>query len=207
MTATLKAHDRALRKALVAAHGYLSATEGDAWIAAFHSPTDAATFALLATRFLSETVWPPELLEHPEARTETQGDRAPPSLKVRVGAHSGAAKAERNEHSHAIEYSGLAFDLARAVGDSGKGGGVLLTGSTLALIDSTRLEEALGGPPAAFHAGDFRYELMEKGDTARIDASLIYLLPPVGETDDDDEMRGRALLAPPCPIRGPEQLR
>ena len=31
MTATLKTHDRALRKALVAAHGYLSATEGDSW--------------------------------------------------------------------------------------------------------------------------------------------------------------------------------
>lgn len=48
--------------------GYESATEGDAFIIAFHSAQEAAHFACHVQVALQAAQWPQELLEHEQVR-------------------------------------------------------------------------------------------------------------------------------------------
>jgi hypothetical protein len=48
-------------------NGYESACEGDAFILAFHTPKDSASFAIEAQQQLLAAPWPPQLLAHPDA--------------------------------------------------------------------------------------------------------------------------------------------
>ncbi|KAG2436828.1 hypothetical protein HXX76_006350 [Chlamydomonas incerta] len=63
MDQALRIHHRIVRAISVRHNGYESATEGDSFIIAFASTTDAAQFALrLQVALLSEASWPQELL-------------------------------------------------------------------------------------------------------------------------------------------------
>ena len=201
MQAAMKLHDRALRKALSASGGYLSATEGDAWVCAFHSATDAVAFSLLAQRHLLAAEWPAELLEHPKTGTVMQdGTVLFRGLRVRCGVHVGPARPEKG--TTFTGYSGATVDLTRAVGDGGEGGGVLATAEALALASSSGLQSLLGGPPALFHAGEYRLELEQVADERKVEVecSLTYVFAP--ELAD----RGRALLVPSRPLRCGAQI-
>ena len=196
MQVAMKLHDRALRKALSASGGYLSATEGDAWVCAFHSATDAVAFALLAQRHLLAAEWPAELLEHPKTGTVMQdGTVLFRGLRVRCGVHVGPARFEKG--TTFTGYSGATVDLTRAVGDGGEGGGVLATAEALALASSSGIGSALGGPPALFHAGEYHLELEQVADERKVEVecSLTYVFAP--ELAD----RGRALLVPSRALR------
>ncbi|GFR50128.1 hypothetical protein Agub_g12279, partial [Astrephomene gubernaculifera] len=82
MNETLRLHHRCLRGLLPKCNGYESATEGDSFILAFHTPMDAARFALLAQQALLELPWPAELLEHEDGR-EVWAEPAKPKLPAR----------------------------------------------------------------------------------------------------------------------------
>ncbi|GFR47039.1 hypothetical protein Agub_g8724 [Astrephomene gubernaculifera] len=64
MDAALKTHHTVVRELLRAHHGYESATEGDSFILAFHTPHHAVSFCLAAQQALLEAPWPRELLDH-----------------------------------------------------------------------------------------------------------------------------------------------
>ena len=219
MRAAMKAHDKALRNALVAAHGYLSATEGDSWFTAFHSPTDAAMFCLLAQQNLYEARWPPEVLGHPNASEDAAGMLV--GLRVRMGMHSGAARVAQGASScgSTMEYSGRPIDVAREVGDAASGGSIVATAEVRAQICLNELERKFHGPVAVFSLGHYRFGLYPSGPRtnaflpvsgrARSDAAasssvehaLVYLFPP------ELRKRGELLLAQHSTLRRGVQVR
>ncbi|KAG1669680.1 hypothetical protein FOA52_002064 [Chlamydomonas sp. UWO 241] len=58
-------HHGVVRAALARFHGYEQATEGDSFLLAFHTPSDALGFAVQLQAGLLSAVWEPELLAHP----------------------------------------------------------------------------------------------------------------------------------------------
>jgi class 3 adenylate cyclase len=67
MEAVLGVHHGTLQQLLEAHRGYESATEGDSFILAFHSPSDALAYAAAAQKALLKADWPQELLDHSPA--------------------------------------------------------------------------------------------------------------------------------------------
>ncbi|KAG2493662.1 hypothetical protein HYH03_008176 [Edaphochlamys debaryana] len=66
MDRAIKCHHEVLRGLLPKHRGYESATEGDAFILAFHTAEDAAHYAVDAQVLLAEAPWPEEMLSHPD---------------------------------------------------------------------------------------------------------------------------------------------
>ncbi|GIL88278.1 hypothetical protein Vretifemale_16198 [Volvox reticuliferus] len=66
MDVALRCHNEVLRGLLHECKGYESATEGDAFILAFHSVEDAARYAVAAQERLLTAPWPTEMLFHPD---------------------------------------------------------------------------------------------------------------------------------------------
>ncbi|GFH07649.1 guanylate cyclase domain-containing protein, partial [Haematococcus lacustris] len=62
MDACMRIAERIIRDLLAAHQGYESATEGDAFLCAFHSPLDAVLFCLKLQDALLHATWPQELL-------------------------------------------------------------------------------------------------------------------------------------------------
>jgi class 3 adenylate cyclase len=68
MEEVLRVHHATLRSLLDKHRGYESATEGDSFILAFHSPKDALEYAVEAQQALLTANWPQQLLDtFPEA--------------------------------------------------------------------------------------------------------------------------------------------
>lgn len=67
MNACVELHHRLIRDLLRQHCGYESATEGDSFIAAFHSPTDALAFSTALQLALRNAHWPQGLLDHTSA--------------------------------------------------------------------------------------------------------------------------------------------
>ncbi|KAJ9511247.1 hypothetical protein QJQ45_017159 [Haematococcus lacustris] len=65
MDACMRIAERIIRDLLAAHRGYESATEGDAFLCAFHSPLDAVLFCLKLQDALLHATWPQELLHCP----------------------------------------------------------------------------------------------------------------------------------------------
>ncbi|KAJ9511369.1 hypothetical protein QJQ45_029811, partial [Haematococcus lacustris] len=65
MDACMRIAERIIRDLLAAHQGYESATEGDAFLCAFHSPLDAVLFCLKLQDALLHATWPQELLHCP----------------------------------------------------------------------------------------------------------------------------------------------
>ncbi|KAJ9511504.1 hypothetical protein QJQ45_029834 [Haematococcus lacustris] len=66
MDACMRIAERIIRDLLAAHQGYESATEGDAFLCAFHSPLDAVLFCLKLQDALLHATWPQELLHCPD---------------------------------------------------------------------------------------------------------------------------------------------
>jgi hypothetical protein len=62
MNQAIKIHHATIRSLLPVHRGYESATEGDSFILAFHSPRDALAFCIQAQTSLMDAVWPRDLL-------------------------------------------------------------------------------------------------------------------------------------------------
>jgi class 3 adenylate cyclase len=63
MEKVLRVHHGTLQQLLEAHRGYESATEGDSFILAFHSPSDALAYAVAAQKALLAAEWRQELLD------------------------------------------------------------------------------------------------------------------------------------------------
>ena len=63
MSAAIATHDSFMRRELRRFYGYEVTTEGDAFIVAFHSATDAMKWAMAVQRGLMRLPWPAELLQ------------------------------------------------------------------------------------------------------------------------------------------------
>lgn len=65
MDAVVKIHHSVIRECAAKHRGYESGTEGDAFILAFWSPTDAVRFSMSAQQRLLGSDWPQQLLDQP----------------------------------------------------------------------------------------------------------------------------------------------
>ncbi|KAJ9532985.1 hypothetical protein QJQ45_018084 [Haematococcus lacustris] len=153
MNAAVELHHSLVRKLLVQHHGYESATEGDAFILAFHTPSDALHWAQAFQQGLLHLAWPEQLL---------QLDAGAPvwaapgtlalllwvlmvvcrGLRVRVGLHSGVhegSDALLNKTTGRMQYGGRPLAMAKAVGDVGQGGMVLLSQSAFEQLPVSKL--------------------------------------------------------------------
>ena len=169
MATCMKLHHTCLYGVLKECHGYLSYTEGDAFFVAFHFAQDAVKWSLLVQERLLHLPWPQELLDHPAGAEVFERDQVSFSegdhllfrgFRVRIGIHSGMAElSEMNKATSKVTYSGKAPSLTKTVCDSGKGGAVIITGSSLGACDDNTLADA-----SPFHCGV--YDLSSKSASA-----------------------------------------
>lgn len=109
MAAALETHDQILRGAIESNGGFVFATGGDSFSAAFSSPTSALTAAIEAQRGLVESGC---------------------GLKVRMGAHSGET-IERDGN-----YFGPALNRTARLMSIGHGGKILVSTTIRELVTS-----------------------------------------------------------------------
>src|SRR5687768_14766497 len=88
MPALLARHNQILRETIEAHNGLVFQIIGDSFSAAFHSASDALHAALEIQQSLHQEPW------------------SPAPIKVRMGIHSGAARADVNPASGEVVYSG-----------------------------------------------------------------------------------------------------
>ena len=181
MASCMKLHHSCLYDALKECHGYLSYTEGDAFFVAFHFAQDAVKWSLLVQQRLLHLPWPRELLDQPAGAEVVKGGQLLfRGLRVRIGIHSGVAElSEGNKATAKVTYSGKAPNLTRMVCDSGDGGAVIITGSSLTASDDNTLADA-----SPFHCGI--YNLLSKAKSSEsksvdtighCEEQLVLLLP------------------------------
>ena len=111
MTEALALHDRLVIGAIEQRGGYVFASGGDGFAAAFGSASDAAAAAVDAQRALIAQPWPAD---------------AP--IKVRMGLHTGTA------HERDGDYFGPVVNRASRICGAGRGGQVLLSAATAELL-------------------------------------------------------------------------
>jgi predicted ATPase len=121
MRAALERHDAILRSAIESHGGYVFATGGDAFSAAFPRASDAAAAALLAQAEIAKEPWPEE---------------AP--ITVRMGLHTGEAS-ERDG-----DYFGPAVNRAARVKAIAHGGQILCSEMTAGLVQDEATLADLG---------------------------------------------------------------
>jgi predicted ATPase/class 3 adenylate cyclase len=115
MPGLLARHHEILNQAIQARNGHVFQIIGDAFCAAFHSPTDALNAALEAQRYLQNEQW------------------SPAPIKVRMGIHTGVA--QLNSNSTQNPYSGhTTLALTQRIMSAGHGGQILLTNATEVLL-------------------------------------------------------------------------
>lgn len=105
----ISAHHDIVGGAILAHHGHVDHTEGDAFVAVFSDATEAVAAAAQAQRGLADHAWP-----------EGAG-----TLRVRMGLHTGVVMA------HSTGYLGLDAHLAARVATAANGGQTLITTATL----------------------------------------------------------------------------
>lgn len=123
MQAALERHDEILRSAIERNDGYVFSTAGDAFAAAFARAGDAIAAATQAQQSLEAEAWPETAV-----------------VRVRMGIHTGEAQ-ERGG-----DYFGPVLNRAARIMSAGHGGQILVSATTVGLIDNQQLVDL----------GDFR---------------------------------------------------
>jgi predicted ATPase len=141
MTRAMARHDAILRAAIAAHRGYVFATAGDGFGAAFWTPREALQTAIEVQARLADEAWPP-----------------PTSIAARIGIHTGAAD-ERDG-----DYFGPTVNRAARLMAAGHGGQILLSAATAQLVDSIDLLDLgeqrlkdLAAPERVFQVGTERF--------------------------------------------------
>ena len=111
MTEALSYHDRLITGAIGHRRGYIFASGGDGFAAAFASASDAAAAAVDAQRELVSQRWPEDA-----------------HIKVRMGLHTGTA------HERDGDYFGTVVNRAARIGAAGHGGQVIVSAATAELL-------------------------------------------------------------------------
>ena len=147
MSASLALHDVIIRGAIESAGGYVFATAGDSFCAAFSRASDAVAAAQKSQAELAAAHWPG------------------PPLRVRMGLHLGEVE-ERDG-----DYFGPAVNTAARVEEAGHGGQVLLTDAVRITAEVAAVElgefalRSLDEPVRLFQLGDDAFPPLRAGAT------------------------------------------
>jgi predicted ATPase len=141
MASAMARHDAIVRDAIAGHRGYVFATAGDGFGAAFWTPRDALETAVEVQARVAKETWP-----------------APVDIAIRVGIHSGAAD-ERDG-----DYFGPTVNRTARLTAAGHGGQILLSAVTAALADGFELLDLgeqrlkdLATPERVFQIGRRRF--------------------------------------------------
>ncbi|MES1908234.1 MAG: hypothetical protein MHM6MM_001207 [Cercozoa sp. M6MM] len=157
MGEALELHDDLMRLCMRQHHGYEVKTEGDAFMVAFFSVTDALLWCVDVQHRLLSLDWPLELLTHAaaaesHASAQNTGDdyRGGPfrGLRVRMGVHVGRPNARRNPVTGRMDYFGSDVNLAARVADAAHGGQVVCSRAAYRAVVNARGASVPVSPPS-----------------------------------------------------------
>jgi len=117
MPAALARHHAILQNAIETHNGYVFQIIGDAFCAAFFTPSDALSATIDAQRALSAETW------------DTTG-----SLRVRMGLHTGVTEVHLDDVKAGQYASGLTLSRAQRIMSAGYGGQILVSSTTYELL-------------------------------------------------------------------------
>eukprot|EP00993_Chasmostoma_nieuportense_P007611 NODE_881_length_1792_cov_28.327928_g825_i0.p1 GENE.NODE_881_length_1792_cov_28.327928_g825_i0~~NODE_881_length_1792_cov_28.327928_g825_i0.p1 ORF type:complete len:577 (-),score=153.47 NODE_881_length_1792_cov_28.327928_g825_i0:62-1762(-) len=124
MKAALGRHNTLMRDELTKHSGFEVKTEGDAFMVAFQSVTQALDWGVAVQRRLLQTQWPKALLDTRETCTVRDANGQPIfyGLRVRMGMNSGNPEAQVDPITERTDYFGPAVNLAARIEGMAKGG-------------------------------------------------------------------------------------
>eukprot|EP01062_Namystynia_karyoxenos_P066077 TRINITY_DN60099_c0_g1_i1.p1 TRINITY_DN60099_c0_g1~~TRINITY_DN60099_c0_g1_i1.p1 ORF type:complete len:1580 (+),score=353.06 TRINITY_DN60099_c0_g1_i1:98-4741(+) len=133
MKTALAQHNALLRHKIRDCDGYEVKTEGDAFMVAFSSPSQALRWCVETQLALLQEEWPQPLLRQLDAKEEfaaPREDGSQPLLfrgpRVRMGFNSGRPDCERDPVTGRMDYFGPMVNLAARVSATGRGGEIVI---------------------------------------------------------------------------------
>ena len=173
MESALERHDRLVRDAVAQRNGYVFSTAGDAFAAAFATPSDAVAAATEAQQAMEVEPWP---------------ESTP--IRVRMGIHTGVAQ-ERDG-----DYFGPAVNRAARIMAAGHGAQVLVSAAVAALIDDASLVDLgehrlkdLAAKQRLFQVGDRVFPPLRSLEGFRHNLP-VERTPLLGRTEDIGDLIG-----------------
>lgn len=136
----MKLHDECLRQSMKKHFGYELLVRGDAFLVAFHSVTDALSWALQVQLDLMNASWPEDCHNVTKATMQEFGKFN--GLRVRMGIHCGKVDKCLKHHGK-IVYEGAVLKQTTNVADAGFGGAIILSQSTLPLSSNVDIPYVL----------------------------------------------------------------
>eukprot|EP00798_Chlamydomonas_sp_ICE-L_P017620 gene17620-23958_t len=183
MNEVLHTHHECIRQQLLHFGGYESATEGDSFIVAFHTPADALDFAISAQTALLEADWPSALLDSPFG-AQVLAYTAYPANDIPLLASRKQTKTEQLEGSSP---SGAVALGANAAGLIISGLGRLrFNGFTLTLQNSLVVQKTEGGTSSS-------------ADTSKLNRISIFTAGSFGGNREPSSSASINLSAPETP--------
>src|SRR6478672_11090609 len=110
-------HDDLLRAAIERHGGVVVKTEGDAFFAAFDSPTSAVAAAVDAQRAIATEAWPDDL-----------------AIRVRMGIHLGEGRLRGAKADVDDDYVGIDVNYTARITATGNGGQIVVSGAVVAAM-------------------------------------------------------------------------
>eukprot|EP00755_Sulcionema_specki_P008405 Sspe_Gene.40844::Locus_19730_Transcript_1_1_Confidence_1.000_Length_5161::g.40844::m.40844 len=143
MRAALVLHNKTLREGMVEFRGYEVKTEGDAFMVAFSTPSEALKWCCAMQQALLAISWPPEILGLPTASKVVgdSGNLVWNGLRVRMGMHTGNPFCDPDPVTGRMDYFGPVVNMCARVAGLGRGGEIVA--SKVAVADMVSLTEEL----------------------------------------------------------------
>mmetsp|Transcript_24881 Transcript_24881/g.78734 ORF Transcript_24881/g.78734 Transcript_24881/m.78734 type:complete len:1756 (+) Transcript_24881:378-5645(+) len=157
MDECLQIHHSILRHYLPTFSGFEVTTEGDSFTVVFHEPQDALAWCCQVQAALMDVEWPDELLtlgpDGPIEGEVYEGDETVfRGLRVRMGVHSGMPAVVTKAGHSRVKYKGEVVTVAKNISDTGAGGQIIVSLSSLSHVD----RKALPLPTEIYNMGVHR---------------------------------------------------
>ncbi len=147
MRTAVTMHHQLLRRHVRICGGYEVKTEGDAFMVAFTTVSEALLWCSSVQMLLLDEPWPKEILDLPEGREvhDAEGTLIARGLSLRMGIHCGTPVCEMDLVSRRMDYYGPMVNRASRVANSAAGGQILLSADALRelKVETTSAESQL----------------------------------------------------------------
>lgn len=141
MRTALDLHNALLRSRLENWRGYEVKTEGDAFMLAFASPSDALAWCLDVQTRLLAVDWPAGILGEPDG-AQVEGESGAlvwRGLRVRMGIHVGTPEPREDPKTGRMDYFGPVVNKAARVSAMAHGGQIVASGAAWDALAATAL--------------------------------------------------------------------
>ncbi|KAG1672364.1 hypothetical protein FOA52_010982 [Chlamydomonas sp. UWO 241] len=200
MDECLVTHNTIMRRCLSVYHGSESATEGDAFIMAFHTATDAVSFCLAVQEQLMAAEWPAQLLAHASAcevfATPTR------QLRLDYGTEETLTKPRTDDFSihsgdrHTSARVQISLSLPHCNAMSNESLSTSLPLRTPTTFRTTVLTKGAVAKAASFSSprSSGTFKISQFAGTVNLNALHMVLATPLEKVTDNDEEEGDAMV-------------